>query len=37
VDVVVSARPGAARAGNPAIRASLAAHWDRIVRRCARS
>jgi ribonuclease P protein component len=37
VDVVINARPGAARADNTAIRASLAAHWDRIVRRCARS
>ena len=37
VDVVVNARHGAARADNAAIRASLAAHWDRIVRRCARS
>ena len=37
VDVVVNARAGAARADNAAIRASLAAHWDRIVRRCARS
>jgi ribonuclease P protein component len=37
VDVVINARAGAARSGNDAIRASLAAHWDRIVRRCARS
>ena len=37
VDVVVNARPGATRSDNAAIRASLAAHWDRIVRRCARS
>lgn len=37
VDVVINARPGAARADNTAIRASLAGHWDRIVRRCARS
>jgi ribonuclease P protein component len=37
VDVVINARPGAARSDNAAIRASLAAHWDRIVRRCARS
>jgi ribonuclease P protein component len=37
VDVVVSARTAAAKAGNAEIRASLAAHWDRIVRRCARS
>jgi ribonuclease P protein component len=37
VDVVVNARPAATRATNDAIRASLAAHWDRIARRCARS
>ncbi|HET9693341.1 MAG TPA: ribonuclease P protein component [Steroidobacteraceae bacterium] len=37
VDVVINARAAAARAGNDEIRASLAAHWDRIVRRCARS
>jgi len=37
VDVVINARTAAAKAGNPDIRASLAAHWDRIVRRCARS
>ena len=37
VDVVINARAAAAKAGNPDIRASLSAHWDRIVRRCARS
>jgi ribonuclease P protein component len=37
VDVVINARAAAARSGNDAIRASLAAHWDRIVRRCAHS
>jgi ribonuclease P protein component len=37
VDVVVNARAAAAKSGNDAIRASLAQHWDRIVRRCARS
>jgi ribonuclease P protein component, eubacterial len=37
LDVVVSARTAAAKAGNAEIRASLAAHWDRIVRRCALS
>ena len=37
VDVVINARAAAAKAGNPDIRASLATHWDRIVRRCARS
>jgi RNase P protein component len=37
VDVVVNARPPAARASADAIRASIAAHWDRIARRCARS
>ncbi|HET7203904.1 MAG TPA: ribonuclease P protein component [Steroidobacteraceae bacterium] len=37
VDVVVNARAAAAHSTNDEIRASLAAHWDRIVRRCARS
>jgi ribonuclease P protein component len=37
VDVVVNARPGAAKATHDEVRASLAQHWDRIVRRCARS
>ena len=37
VDVVINARAAAAAAANADIRASLAAHWDRIVRRCARS
>ena len=37
VDLVVNARAAAARSTNDEIRASLAAHWDRIVRRCARS
>lgn len=37
VDLVVNARPAAGKATNPEIRASLAVHWDRIVRRCARS
>jgi ribonuclease P protein component len=37
VDVVVNARAGAAKTDNDQIRASLTAHWDRIVRRCARS
>jgi ribonuclease P protein component len=37
VDVVINARAAAARSGNDELRASLAAHWDRIVRRCARS
>ena len=37
VDVVVNARAHAARATNDEIRASLTQHWDRIVRRCARS
>jgi ribonuclease P protein component len=37
VDVVVNARAAAARSDNAAVRTSLAAHWDRIVRRCARS
>jgi ribonuclease P protein component len=37
VDLVVNARSAAAKAPNAEIRASLASHWDRIVRRCARS
>jgi ribonuclease P protein component len=37
VDVVVNARAAAAKAANSEIRASLSQHWDRIVRRCARS
>lgn len=37
LDLVVNARTAAAKATNGEIRASLAAHWDRIVRRCARS
>ena len=37
VDLVVNARAGAGKAASAEIRASLAAHWDRIVRRCARS
>lgn len=37
LDLVVNARGAAAKATNDEIRASLTAHWDRIVRRCARS
>jgi ribonuclease P protein component len=37
VDVVINARPAACKSGNAEIRASLQSHWDRIVRRCARS
>ncbi|MGI9246082.1 MAG: ribonuclease P protein component [Steroidobacteraceae bacterium] len=37
VDVVVNARAVAARSAGSEIRASLTQHWDRIVRRCARS
>ena len=37
VDVVINARPAAGKSGNAEIRASLQSHWDRIVRRCARS
>jgi ribonuclease P protein component len=37
LDLVVNARVAAGKATNAEIRASLAAHWDRIVRRCARS
>jgi ribonuclease P protein component len=37
VDLVVNARAAATKATNTEIRDSLAAHWDRILRRCARS
>jgi ribonuclease P protein component len=37
VDVVVNARPAATKCSSEEIRASLQSHWDRIVRRCARS
>jgi ribonuclease P protein component len=37
LDLVVNARSAAGKATNEQIRASLAGHWDRIVRRCARS
>jgi len=37
LDLVVNARSAATQATSAEIRASLAAHWDRIVRRCARS
>jgi ribonuclease P protein component len=37
VDIVINARAAAAKAASLEIRASLAAHWDRIVRRCAHS
>jgi len=37
LDVVVNARPAAATSSSVEIRASLQSHWDRIVRRCARS
>jgi ribonuclease P protein component len=37
VDVVVNARPAAVQASHDELRASLVQHWDRIVRRCARS
>jgi ribonuclease P protein component len=37
LDLVVNARSAAGKATNEQIRASLTGHWDRIVRRCARS
>jgi ribonuclease P protein component len=37
LDVVVNARPAATTSSGAEIRASLQSHWDRIVRRCARS
>ena len=35
VDLVVSARPGAARASGPVLHASLAALWKRVGEQCA--
>jgi ribonuclease P protein component len=37
LDVVVNARAGAGKCDNARIRASLAAHWEKVLRRCARS
>ena len=37
LDIVVNARPAATTSSSDEIRASLQSHWDRIVRRCARS
>ncbi|MBV8495364.1 MAG: ribonuclease P protein component [Gammaproteobacteria bacterium] len=37
VDLVVSARAGAARAGGPALHASLAALWKKVAEQCATS
>ena len=37
LDIVVNARPAATTSSSGEIRASLQSHWDRIVRRCARS
>jgi ribonuclease P protein component len=37
VDIVINARAAAAKAANAALRASLAAHWQRIAEKCARS
>jgi ribonuclease P protein component len=37
VDLVVNARAAAGKAAADEIRTSLSGHWDRIVRRCARS
>lgn len=37
LDIVVNARPAATTSSSAEIRASLQSHWDRIVRRCARS
>ena len=37
LDIVVNARPAATTRSTAEIRASLQSHWDRIVRRCARS
>jgi len=37
VDLIVSARPGAARAGGGALHASLAALWKKVGEQCATS
>jgi ribonuclease P protein component len=37
LDIVVNARSAAARAPDAVLAASLAAHWDRLRQRCARS
>ena len=37
LDIVLTARPAATTSSSAEIRASLQSHWDRIVRRCARS
>lgn len=37
VDIVINARAAAGKAANAALRASLAAHWQRIAEKCARS
>jgi ribonuclease P protein component len=37
IDLVVNARPAAGKAANAEIAASVAALWDRIKQRCARS
>jgi len=37
VDLVVNARPAAAKAANAEITASVSALWSRIAQRCARS
>lgn len=37
VDIVVTARPGAAKQPNQALRASLANHWQMLIERCVRS
>ena len=36
-DVVVKVRPAAASASNETLAASLAAHWQRLRKQCARS
>ena len=37
LDLVVTARPGAAREPRTVLRASLDGHWQRLAERCARS
>jgi len=37
LDIVVNARPAAARATDAALATSLEAHWNRLHKQCARS
>jgi ribonuclease P protein component len=37
LDIVVQARPAAARTGNDGLRKSLERHWQELIKRCAAS